>query len=169
MGSGVDGGGNVGVVAADSCCLEAAVGRWDDLDLDGLGSWTLFFRELLDVAVTDGRVGLGVDFPCVLAGEVSLDARGEAVREVFVDVHFDCCVSRLASWSTEFRLETLASKPAVLALFGKVPDLSMLAGVGVGSGTGKGSAITAGVSGTSATTPKVYFSSTIGCSWVEGG
>ena len=119
--------------------------------------------------MTDGRLGLAVGFPCVLAGEVSLDARGEAVREVFVDVHFDCWVSRLASWSTEFRLETLASKPAVLALFGKVPDLSMLAGVEVGSNTGKGFASTPGVSGYSATTSKVCFSSTIGCSWVEGG
>ncbi len=54
-----------------------------------------------------------------LAGEESLDAKGDVVKDVLVDVHLEACVSTFAldvtdvSLSTELRLDRLASIPAV--------------------------------------------------------
>jgi hypothetical protein len=81
--------------------------------------------------VFDDRLVLPV-FADGLEGDGSLEAKGEAVTDVVAEVHLDCCVSTFAlevadvSWSTEFRLDMLASRP-VLSPCGKVPDLSMLA------------------------------------------
>lgn len=66
----------------------------------------------------------------VLAGDGSLDSAGEAVNDVEAEVHLEGCVSRFAldgtdvSLSREFRLDMLASRPAVLLVFAMMPDLS---------------------------------------------
>lgn len=78
----------------------------------------------------DARLVLPV-FERDLFGELSLDAKGEAVREVAVEVQREGCVSTFAlevadvSWSTELRLEMLASRPELL-LCGSAPGLSIL-------------------------------------------
>lgn len=103
-----DGGGNVGVVAVDICCCcrGADVGPLlvFCLVLDGLGSLKLLLRDLL----TDARPDLA-GFANALVGELSLEAMGEAVKEVVAEVHLEGWVSKFAlegavSWSTEFRL-----------------------------------------------------------------
>lgn len=112
----------MGVVAEESCRRGVAeeVGMLD-LDLDGLGSGVLFLRDIdpdpdVDVRlILPGRIA-------ALVGEESLDAKGDAVNDVFVDVHLEGCVSIFAldvaevSLSTELRLEKLASMPAVWVL-----------------------------------------------------
>lgn len=86
-----------------------------DLDLEGLDSWVLFFRDIdpdVDVRlILPGRTGAD------LVGDESLDARGEGVNDVLADVHLEGCVSTFAlevadmSLSTELRLDRLASMP----------------------------------------------------------
>jgi hypothetical protein len=77
----------------------------------------------------DARLVLPEVLAAVLVGDGSLDCVGEAVKDVEADVHLEGWLSRIAlegtdvSLSTEFRLETLASRPAVL-LLAMVPDLS---------------------------------------------
>jgi hypothetical protein len=90
-----------------------------DLVLEGLGSWVLLF--FLDGADIDPRLILLVTL-VVLDGDGSLDWAGEAVKDVEADVHLEGWVSWLAlegtdvSLSMEFRLDKLASKPAMLVL-----------------------------------------------------
>lgn len=110
----------MGVVATESCRGVVAVGIFDR-DRAGLKSCRLFFLDL----VVDERLVLPFLVGC-LAGEESLEARGDTVIEVDVHAHFEGWVSTFAlevaedSGSTEFRLEMLASKPDT------VPDLSMM-------------------------------------------
>lgn len=85
-----EGGGNVGVVAADICCRGADVGPFD-LDRGGLGSCVLFFLDLL----VDIRLALPLLGKC-LVGEGSLEPKGEAVSEVALDVHREVWVSTFA-------------------------------------------------------------------------
>ena len=109
-------GGSTGVVTAVSWGREEDERTVDDFVRVGLGSCTLLVRER---APADGRLVLPVVVLALgLAGEGSLDASGEAVKDVFVDepVHLEGWVSALASCSLEFRLDRLASRPAVLAL-----------------------------------------------------
>lgn len=57
-----------------------------DLDLEEFRSWILFFRDLgPDVDERLSLAGLTVD----LVGEVSLDAKGDAVNGVLADVHLE--------------------------------------------------------------------------------
>lgn len=129
-GSELGGSGSTGVVAGVSWGREVDERTVDDFVRVGLGSCTLLARER---APADGRLVLpAVGLAMGLAGEGSLDASGEAVKDVFVDepVHLEGWVSALASCSLEFRLDRLASRPAVLALLGWVPAVSMLAGAG---------------------------------------
>lgn len=77
----------MGVVVADICCRGADVGPLD-LALAGLGSCALFFLDLL----VDARLAL----PALargLVGDCSLEAKGEAVSEVVLDVHLEGRVS----------------------------------------------------------------------------
>jgi hypothetical protein len=122
--------GSTGVVAAFSWGREVDERTVVGFVRVGLGSCTLLVRER---APADGRLVLPVVVLAMgLAGEGSLDASGEAVKEVLVDepAHLEGWVSALASCSLEFRLDRLASRPAVLALLGWGSDVSMLAGAG---------------------------------------
>lgn len=123
----LDGGGKLGVVVAEICCLGVAEARIFDRVRKGLKSWALFLRDCT------GEFDARLDLPEVLnslVGDGSLDWAGEGVKDVEADVHLEGCVSRFAldgtdvSLSLEFKLEILASRPAVLLVFAMMPGLS---------------------------------------------
>ncbi|KAI0473289.1 hypothetical protein GGR56DRAFT_654053 [Xylariaceae sp. FL0804] len=116
----LDGVGSTGVAAGEFCCREEREGvERLSLRRGGLGSLTLPLRDA--VASADVRLGPR----CLDVGEASLDCTGEAVMDDEVEGHLDVCVSMLALEGTEvslsrrssmeFRLETLASRPAFLS------------------------------------------------------
>lgn len=114
-----EGGGSAGVLADE---IEDRVGALDteERNLGGLGSCTLFFRDLdappVEVRVCRAALTVG------LVGDASRESRGDGVNDVLAEVHLDCWVSTFvldaadASLSTEFRLDKLASSPGAVAL-----------------------------------------------------